>query len=133
MTLPAPSVGRAIGVSLLEFGEVDLQLIEALFPEAAVALEPAVDIAERTGLELAGTVLRILAARDEAGAFEHLEVLGDRGEAHVVRLGQFLDRRFARREPGKDAAAGGVGEGRESDAEFVGLHCSTIRLSTDWL
>ena len=75
MTLLTTSVLRTGGVALLQFGEIDLQLIEALLPEPAVALEPARDVLHRTSFELARTELRILAARDETRAFQHFEVL----------------------------------------------------------
>src|SRR5690242_2997440 len=76
-----------LGVKLsllgLQLGKVILQSVWPLLPQPAIALEPVVDIAQRVGLDAAGPPLRLAAAGDQAGALEHLEVLGDRGEAHI--------------------------------------------------
>src|SRR5947207_14704573 len=80
----------------LQLLQVFVESIETVFPEAAVVLHPIGDFPQRTGVELAGTPLRIAAAGDESRPLEDLEVLGDRGEAHVERLRELGDRGLAR-------------------------------------
>src|SRR5712671_1549908 len=65
----------------LQFVQVILQAIEALFPEMAIMLEPVGGILQRTGFEPAGPPLRLAATRNKARVLEHLEMLGDRGKA----------------------------------------------------
>src|SRR5256885_1639370 len=62
----------------LQVLEVIVEAVETLFPETAVVLDPVGDILQRPGVEPAWPPLRLAAARDQSGAFEHLEVLGDR-------------------------------------------------------
>ena len=71
---------------------------------------------------LAGAALGVLAAVDQAGAFQHLQVFGNRRLAHGEGLGQFVHRGFPRSQPGQDGAAGGVGEGEEGCVEVLGVH-----------
>src|SRR5690349_14638371 len=106
----------------LKFVEVIAQAVEALFPEPAVLSDPIRDLPQRLRVEAAGPPLRPPALRDQAGALQHLEVLGHGGQGHVERLGELLDRGLARGEPREDRAAGRVGEGREGGAELVGRH-----------
>src|SRR5262245_20017977 len=68
---------------LLQRLEVAVKPVEALLPVPAVALEPVVDLTQRSRLEAARTPLGLAAARDEAGALQDLEVLGDRRQGHV--------------------------------------------------
>ena len=67
-----------------------------------------------------GRHLRVARARDQAGALQHLQMLGNRRQAHVERLGEFQHRRFAEREPRQDRPPCRIGEGREGGAEAVG-------------
>lgn len=61
----------------------------------------------------------VLMTDDQARAFEDPQVLGDRGQRHPVGRGQFGDGGFACGEPGQNAAAGGVGQGRECGVQMV--------------
>src|SRR5436305_1344827 len=61
---------------LFQLAQVFVQAVETLFPEFAVVLDPVGDLFERRRLEVAGTPLRVAAAGDEAGALEHLQMLG---------------------------------------------------------
>src|SRR3989442_14697737 len=74
----------------LRFGlELIEQRVEALvvpFPQPAVAFQPPGRLAEPLGLEAARPPLRVTAARNQAGALQHLQVLGDRRLAHRERL-----------------------------------------------
>src|SRR6266850_7160196 len=78
-------------VLALQFLEVGVQPVEALLPVAPVVLDPFGHVLERSRLEPAGPPLRLAAPLDEAGALQHLEMLGDGGKADVERLGEFED------------------------------------------
>src|SRR5258708_2292194 len=106
----------------LQFAQVIVQAIEALFPETPVVLQPVGGILERTGFEPARPPLRLATARNKTGALEHFEVLGDRGKAHRERLGQLGDGNLARDKARQDRASRGIGEGREGRAESIGRH-----------
>src|SRR2546422_4321544 len=66
----------------LRFGlELIEQRVEALvvpFPQPAVPFQPPGRLAEPLRLEAARPPLRVTAARNQAGALQHLQVLGDR-------------------------------------------------------
>src|SRR5882724_1304902 len=97
-------------VLALQLSEVALQLVEALLPVAAVVFDPVGDVFQRIGLQPARTPLRLAAALDEPGALEHLQVLGDGGQAHVEGLGDLHHRGLARGEAREDRSPGGIGE-----------------------
>src|SRR6185369_2700248 len=98
------------------------QPIEAAFPEDAVALDPIGDLPQGLRLEPARPPLRMAAARDQPGALQHLEMLGDRGRADGERCRQLLHRGLARYEPRQDGPACGIREGREGGAEVIRRH-----------
>src|SRR5438093_9726240 len=104
---------------LLQFNQIFVEALEALVPEAAIVFEPVGDVLERRRLEPAGPPLRLATLRDQAGALQHLEVLGHRGSTDLEGCGQLLDRRFALSEACKDRAARRVGERREDRAEGI--------------
>ncbi len=106
----------------LQCAQIVVQSIEARDPEAAIAFEPVVDGLEGGRLDPARPPLRLAAARDEARALQHLEMLGDGREAHVEGFRQLGHRGFARREPRQDGPARGVGEGCEGGAETIHRH-----------
>jgi hypothetical protein len=109
--------------------ENGVEALEVGGPDAAVFFEPFGSFDERLGFEAAGAALGVLAAGDEAGAFEDFEVLGDGGLGHGEGLGEFVDGSLAGGEAGEDGAASGVGEGGESGVEAVGGgHCITLKL-----
>src|SRR5438034_9139535 len=83
------------GLLGLKCAEVILQAIDALVPESAVLLHPSRDFAQRHRLESAGPPLRVATARDQAGALQHLQVLGNGGGRHFEGRGQLLGRRPA--------------------------------------
>src|SRR2546422_10252617 len=76
----------------LRFGlELIEQRVEALvvpFPQPAVAFQPPGRLAGPLGLEAARPPLRVTAARNQAGALQHLQVLGDRRKV-LERAGTF--------------------------------------------
>src|SRR5262245_38492062 len=99
--------------------QIGVQAVQALFPEAAIAFQPVVDAPECARLDPAGPPLRLATARDEAGALEDLQMLGDGGRADVEGLREFRYRRLTEREPRQDGAARGIGERRKRSAESV--------------
>ncbi len=106
----------------LQLAQIVVQAIQALLPEAAIMLEPPSGILERARFEPARAPLRLAPARDQTGALEYLEMLGDGRKAHLERLGQLRHRRLARGEAGENRAPGGIGERGEGSAELVGRH-----------
>src|SRR5687768_3109367 len=103
----------------LQFLHVLLEIVEALLPELAIVAEPLRCTRERLRFEAARAKLRVAAARDEACALEHLEVLRDGGLAHVERLHEVRHRRFALSETRQDRAPRGVGKRSERQVERV--------------
>ena len=103
----------------LQFAEVVVEAIEAFFPKIPVALCPVGDLLERLRREVARAPLGAAAALDEVRPLEHLEVLGDGGQAHVERCREGGDGGLAVGQCGEDRAAGRIGEGGEGCAERV--------------
>src|ERR1700687_4520107 len=95
----------------VQFPEVLVQPIESLLPDHAIPSDPIVDVLERACRERRRPPLRLLAARNQPGTLEHLQVLTDRGQAHFERFGELADRCAALRETREDRAARWVGEG----------------------
>src|SRR5438874_330924 len=106
----------------LHYLQIILQAVEAFLPQPAIALEPGADVLEGVRLDAAGPPLRLAASRDEAGTLQHLEVLGDGGEAHLEGLGQLGHRGLAQRQPREDGPTRGIGEGCEGGTEAVDRH-----------
>src|SRR3990170_8559442 len=109
-------------LTLLNLSEVFVQAIETLLPEAAISFQPFIGVLERARAEPAGAPLRLATARDQAGALQHLEVLGDRGQAHLEGLGQLRDGRLTRGQASENRAPGGIGEGGKGCAQLIGRH-----------
>src|SRR5687768_18252739 len=103
----------------LQLAKIILQAVETFFPEAAIALQPIVNAFQSLGFDAARAPLRLASARDQAGALQHLEVLGDRRAADVEGLGQLVHRGLAERQPRQDRPARRVGEGCEFGAQRV--------------
>jgi len=61
--------------------------------------------------------LPIAAPGDQAGALEHVEVFGDRGLAHVERLGELHHRGFATGQRDEDRPSRRIGERGEYRVE----------------
>ena len=68
-------------------------------------------------LEAARTPLRLATAGDEAGIFQHLQVLCDCGHAHIERLRKFRDRRVALGKAREDGQARRISERGEGSAD----------------
>jgi hypothetical protein len=54
---------------------------------------------------------------EQAGLFEHAEMLRHRGQRHVEGLGKLANRQLSEREPGENGAAGRITEGCEGGVE----------------
>src|SRR5215469_11779412 len=59
----------------LQLPDIVLEAVEPLFPDFAIPLEPGIGLLERARLDAAWPPLRILAARDETGRLQHLQML----------------------------------------------------------
>ena len=103
---------------------------EALLGLPAVALDPLRHEVEHLGFQVHGSSLRLPGPRHQAGVLEHLEVLGDGLQAHVVGRGQVVDRVVALGEAGHHVPTGRVGQCGEDSGELVGHGAPS---STDWL
>src|SRR5271170_5846565 len=110
----AALVPRATALLLaLQFGQIGFQAVEALFPEDPVMLQPVGGALERARFQPTRPPRRLAPANDQAGPFQHLEVLGDRGKAHVEGSAEFTHRSLARDEPLQNCPMRRVGERRE--------------------
>src|SRR4051794_4649505 len=115
-------VSISVLLVLLYLAEVAVQSIEALFPVPAILVDPVGDLPERTRLQSARTPLGLPSLLDEARSFQHSEVLGDGGLAHVEGRPEVLHGRLAGGETSKDRPARRVGECGERGAERVSRH-----------
>src|SRR2546430_14180283 len=97
-----------LGFELLEQG---IEALVVALPQPPVALQPFGRFPQPLGLEAARPSLRVAAARNQAGALQYLQVLGDRRLAHRERLRQVRHRRPPRRPGGGGPPPGGVGGG----------------------
>src|SRR5579872_844829 len=105
---------------LLHLAQIFFETIETLLPETPIVFDPLGGILERARLEPARTPLRLAPARDEPRALQYLEMLGNRGKAHLEGLGEFGDRGLAGREAREDRATSGIGKRCEGRAELIG-------------
>src|SRR4051812_23612469 len=108
----------------LKLFQVIIEPVEALFPELPVELDPRGGVLQRPRLQPARPPLRFAAAGDEPRALEHLQVLGNRRQGHVERLGQLVHRRLPPRQPPENRPPSRVGKGRERGAEGVRHRCT---------
>src|SRR3954447_12181732 len=76
-----PAIAR-LSCRLPQLAEVVLEPVEPLLPKGAIAVEPARRLLERLGGDAARTCPRLPAPRDEAGALQHPQVLGDGRREH---------------------------------------------------
>ncbi len=96
----------------------------ALLGLPAVPLDPLGHEVEDLRLEVHGASLGVAGAAHQTGVLEHLEVLGDRLDRDVVRLGELVDRRVGEGEPGNHVAPRGVCQRCEHPRERIGRHRS---------
>src|SRR5260221_9991894 len=79
----------------LQLFKIVVEAAEARLPELAVVSDPFGDRLQPLRLQAAGPALRLARARDQTGALEHLEMLGDRRLAHGERPGEIGHPRLA--------------------------------------
>ena len=95
-------------------------MIEAVAPEAQVAVEPFIGFVHGLGAQPAGDRAAALGSRDQPGIRQHVEMLYHRRQRHCERLGQRADRQaVGLAQPGEQGAPGRVGERGESAVERV--------------
>src|SRR5258708_6635579 len=94
--------------------------VEAVLPERAITLDPLRDTPKRSCLKPARPPLCLAAAADQAGPFENLEMLRDRGWADRERVGQLFHRGLAQCETRQNRAARWVRESCKGGAERIG-------------
>ncbi|MNT49997.1 hypothetical protein D3C72_1868880 [compost metagenome] len=95
------------------------QGIEAAGPELLVAREPHGGLLHRARRQLAAHDAARLRARDEAGAFEHAQVLHEAGQRHAMRFGELGHAEAALTQRFEHAAAGRVGQGRKHGVQGI--------------
>src|SRR5438445_2512779 len=116
--------------SPLELVQVLIQPVVALLPETPVPLGPRGDLLERPRLQPGGPPLPLPAPRDQSRPLEHLQMLRDRRQAHLERLGQFGDGGLPGRQSRENRPPGGIRQGRERPVQLVGHHdYSTLPLN----
>src|SRR4051812_8116773 len=109
-----------MGISIqwgVQGSEVVVELVEALRPQAPVRLDPVDSGVQGMPLEVAGAELGLPTTGDQSRALEHLQVLGDPGQAQAERLRQLVDRGVTGREPRHDRPPGRIGQRSERGIE----------------
>lgn len=71
--------------------QIAAERVELPVPEMLVVCDPGRGGLHGRCVELAAHDTALFGARDEAGGFEHGQVLHEARQRHVVRLGQFAD------------------------------------------
>jgi hypothetical protein len=72
-----------------------------------------------------------LPLRDETRAFQHLDMPGHGGKAHLEGRRQFVDRGIALGKPGQDGPPDRMRECRESCVELFRCHIISINTSVN--
>jgi hypothetical protein len=98
-------------------GEEAFERVEARLPERAVRFQPARRLPQRFGREPDVVHAPLDEAPGEPGRLEHAQVLGNRRQGHVERLGQLAHGGVAAGEPLEHRAPRRVAQGREDDIE----------------
>jgi hypothetical protein len=122
--ISGPWSSVTVRVPPLKFLQIVIQALEAALPVLAIGLHPRSNLLQRFGLEPAGSPLRLATLADQPRVLQHLEMLGDGGEAEGKRLRQLVDGCLALSEPRQDGPPGGIGEGSEGGAQVINSHFS---------
>src|SRR6266545_1828757 len=104
----------------LQFLHIRVEPVEALREKAAIVAQPSIGLSERRRVEAHRAELRLTPARDEPCPLEHLEMLGHGGLAETRWRHELVDGGLAGGEPGKDRAAGRIGQRGEDEIERRG-------------
>lgn len=89
------------------------------FPESPVLRNPCRCIFHGLGGQPAAVHAAIDFPLQQPSGFQHAQVLGNRGERHRKRLGQFRDHGFAARQPHQDRTARGIGQRAERGIKYA--------------
>src|SRR5579864_3267673 len=116
----------------LQFVQILVQAVQTLLPDGTIAFHPVGYVFERLGLDPARAPLRLAPARDESGALQDLEVLGDGGQGHGEGLGQLGDRALPLGQTREDRPPRGIGEGGKGGAQAVRRHIIPFGYITKW-
>src|SRR6266851_8100685 len=103
----------------LYVSQIVIEPVKAVRPEPPVVRYPIGDVLEWRGGDPAGPPLRLTPARNQAGAFQHLEVPGNGGHAHGKGRSDLRDRGLAGGQAREDGPASRVGERGERGAQVV--------------
>ncbi len=93
--------------------------VETGGPESGVLLEPAHRVPQRTGRQRHAMHPAFDGAGQQSRVFEHADVLRDRGQRDLERLGQLRHRRGPARQPRQDRAPRRVRERAEDRIQRV--------------
>lgn len=96
-----------------------LESVEAVGPFGMCTPEPVINRVQALELESRRAALTVAAPGYEAGALQHLEVLGDCRLRQRGGFGELDHSGFASRQALEDRSTGGVGEGSEHPAKGV--------------
>jgi hypothetical protein len=102
--------------------EVAFEGVEPARPELLVVGEPLLRLLHRGGIEPARHRATALAARDQAGAFQHVEVLEHGRQRHREGRGQRGDGEFRRLAKARQhGPPGRIRQGGKNAVEAIGL------------
>jgi hypothetical protein len=90
-----------------------VQALERFLPEAAVALEPDVEVLERLCAEGVDAALRVRANFDQPRLTENAQMFGSLGLPQTKAVDDSADREGAVRQEFHDVEAAGIGQGPE--------------------
>src|SRR5206468_5539750 len=111
LSFEAVLVCSAILLLLLRFPQIVVQAIVAVVPEAAVGLEPVVELAKRLRPQVVDTLLGNRTDLDHTGVAEHPKMLGDLRLVVVELAGDFSHRSGSLAQELDDEEAVWFGEG----------------------
>src|SRR5437660_11850032 len=104
------------------------QPAKAVLPKDAVAREPTKRRAQWGDVKLAAVHATFGLDLHQARVLEHAKVLRDRGEAHLVRLGEFTDRRVPAGQSLNNGPPNGMVHRREDRVPVDGCLGSVTRM-----
>jgi hypothetical protein len=99
-----------------------LKLIKPFVPELFVFTYPPGHLSKRLGAKRNQDFTTLPPALDESCSFEHLEMLGDRVQGCVERLGYVEKSSRSTGEPRQDRSALGVGNGSQNMGQLIQDH-----------
>src|SRR5260221_3491529 len=110
--------GPSAGLMSVPLG-VASERSQSIFPQRSIAFEPSLRIAQRSGAERAVVDSAVDRARDQPRALHHPEMLRDRRQGHVERLGYIRHLARPLGLPVDQNTTGSVREGMEDQVELI--------------